>query len=105
MTTPYERIQAYIDYRIKMRGIDPDVIHGINGNDLKLTISDLRQLLQAVKQSEQTITLPREMDEDLWYIVGGALGAQSPEQCNRAEPLWDKLVQRADSDAKRKAQI
>lgn len=85
-----------------MRGIDPDVIHGINGNDLKLTISDLQQLLNAVKQSEQTITLPRVMDEDFWYLVGGALGAQSPEQCDRAEPLWNKLVQRADYDANRK---
>ena len=50
-----------------------------------------------------TIKLPREMDEDLWYIVGHALGAASPEQCERAAPLWKKLVARADRDAEREA--
>jgi hypothetical protein len=45
------------------------------------------------------ITLPREMDEDLYYTVGSALGAQSPDQCGRADSLWKKLVARADSDA------
>lgn len=49
--------------------------------------------------NKDTITLPREMDEDLWYIVGKALGAESPEQCSRAAPLWNKLVARADRDA------
>lgn len=52
--------------------------------------------------AKDLITLPREMDEDLWYIVGGALGAESPEQCSRASPLWKKLVDRADRDAKRR---
>lgn len=49
---------------------------------------------------EGAIVLPRKMDEDLYYIVGRALGAQSPEQCARADGLWDKLVSRADRDAK-----
>lgn len=47
---------------------------------------------------EMYIILPRVMDEDLWYRVGSALGAQSPEQCGRAQPLWDVLVKRADAD-------
>ena len=47
------------------------------------------------------IVLPREMDEDLWYIVGGSMGAASPEQCERAKPLWAKLVERADRDAEK----
>ncbi len=46
------------------------------------------------------IVLPRELDEDLYYMVGGALGAESPEQCGRADPLWEKLVKRSDSDRK-----
>ena len=50
-----------------------------------------------------TITLPREMDEDLWYLVGGALGAESPEQCARAAPFWKRLVTRADNDKAFKA--
>ena len=49
---------------------------------------------------EDVITLPREMDEDLYYIVGGVMGAQSPEQCGRADSFWDKLVARADRDAR-----
>ena len=50
---------------------------------------------------EMYIILPREMDEDLWYLVGGALGAESPEQCARAAQLWNKLVKRADADKAR----
>lgn len=48
---------------------------------------------------DEFIVLPRKMDEDLYYLVGGALGAQSPEQCGRADPFWAKLVSRADAEA------
>ena len=56
-------------------------------------------------QGEPVITLPRELDEDLYYIVGSAMGAESPEQCGRAAELWEKLVRRSDSDAKFKAML
>lgn len=52
---------------------------------------------------EDAIVLPRKMDEDLYYVVGGAMGAQSPEQCARADVLWDKLVARSDRDSKPRA--
>lgn len=48
-----------------------------------------------------TISLPRDMDEDLYYTVGSAMGAQSPDQCERADGLWCKLVARADRDKAR----
>ena len=62
----------------------------------------LMMMDQVQTTTEQAIALPREMDEDLYYIVGGAMGAQSPEQCERATVLWDKLVARADRDAQRR---
>lgn len=57
------------------------------------------EVLAAAEPKDAMISLPRAIDEDLYYIVGGAMGAQSPEQCDRADGLWDKLVARADRDA------
>jgi len=49
--------------------------------------------------AKPTITLPREMDEDFYYMIGSAMGAESPAQCGRADQLWKKIVARADEDA------
>jgi len=53
----------------------------------------------------KTITLPREMDEHLYYIVGGAMGAESPDQCRRADRLWKQLVAYSDPAAPAKASM
>jgi len=45
------------------------------------------------------------MDEHLYYIVGGAMGAESPDQCRRADRLWKQLVAYSDPAAPAKASM
>ncbi len=93
-----EAVQTYLNYLEKAGQA--------NGRTLSESDKSLLSMgvkvgwLLCTKNNNNTISLPREMDEDLYYIVGGAMGAESPEQCGRADSLWKKLVSRADYDNK-----
>ena len=53
-----DRVNAYLDRRATMRGIDKDVIHGMDGPDFELTVSDLRALAASAPVAP---TLPAPM--------------------------------------------
>lgn len=44
MSEAHERVTAFVDAWESCRGLDPEVIHGINGEN-ELRVSDLRALL------------------------------------------------------------
>jgi hypothetical protein len=57
MSNPVERIKRFIDARTGMRGLDPDIVHGINtkGEQENLTLSDLRALLADLERAEKAL--------------------------------------------------
>lgn len=54
-STPKARIQAFIDARTGMRGLDQDVVHGVDskGQSEELTLSDLRALLAELESAQK----------------------------------------------------
>lgn len=52
MSNAADRVEAFLDARATMRGLDQDMIHSANDNDL--TASDLRALV-ALARAVQTL--------------------------------------------------
>ena len=71
-----------------------------NGEDVEEARDALLAAVAALtgKKAKTTITLPREMDDDLHYIVGRAMGVAAGP-CKEAYLLWQHLVDRANADA------
>ena len=51
MPSPADRVEAYLDLRAAMRGLDPESIIGADG--IELTVSDLRELVATYRDVER----------------------------------------------------
>ena len=67
MSNPVERIKRFIDARTGVRGLDPNIVHGINtnGEQENLTLSDLRAILADLEMAEKALTQAGEFIDDL----------------------------------------
>ena len=87
--TDEDRIRAYLNERAKMRGLDPEEIHGLhvgNPREVALTTSDLRALLSERAELLATVerletALIQKADEGM--LVLETLAALSPNHAHR----------------------
>lgn len=51
-----DRVEAFLDSRAKSNGLDPELVHGHNGNDL--TVEDLRELVDKARWADAVRAKP-----------------------------------------------
>lgn len=83
MSNPVERIKRFIDARTGMRGLDHDIVHGINtkGEQENLTLHDLRALLADLEMAEKALRDAAISLETISILAGKELYPNGDPTC------------------------